>query len=127
MTYRPIAGILGALLVVSVPVSAIAHGSMKPSHGGVVQISGETMVELAKTAKGVDIYVSEEDEPLPAANFSAALIITPTSGEKYRKSMTPLAGNKFTAPGVKLASGDKVVVALTEKASQAKVFVTFKM
>ena len=127
MMNRSVAGVLGALLAVSLTASAIAHGSMKPSHGGVVQISGETMVELAKTAKGVDIYVSEEDEPLPAANFVATLTITPASGEKYRKSMTPLAGNKFTATGVKPASGDKVVVALTEKASQTKVFVTFKM
>ncbi|MFD2580629.1 hypothetical protein ACFSTD_22755 [Novosphingobium colocasiae] len=45
--------------------TSFAHGSMKPMHGGKVQMSGETLFEIVKGPKGVDVYISEEDEPLP--------------------------------------------------------------
>src|SRR5215204_3797397 len=52
---------------------AFAHGSMRPSHGGQVTMSGETLVELVRGPKGVSIFVSEEDEPIAAAGLTGKL------------------------------------------------------
>ena len=108
------------------PVAAHAHGSMKPSHGGVVQMSGEIMVELVTKPRSLEIYVTEEDEPIPAAGFDGALIVTAADGAKSRIALSAAGGNKFTAPG-RPPGGAKVVVSLTEKKGGAKTFVTFRM
>ena len=57
-----LAVICGALALT--PGMALAHGSMKPSHGGVVQMSGEIMVELVTRPRSLEVYVTEEDEPI---------------------------------------------------------------
>ena len=105
---------------------ALAHGSMMPQHGGVVQMSGEIMLELVTKPKALDIYVSEEDEPIPAESFDGLLIVTSAAGEKTRTALKPAGGNKFTAPG-RPGSGSKVVISLSDKASGAKTFATFRM
>ena len=116
--------ICGALALV--PGAALAHGSMKPSHGGVVQMSGEIMVELVTKPRSLELYVTEEDEPIPAAGFDGALAVTAADGAKSRILLTVAGGNKFTAAS-RPASGAKVVVSLTEKKGGAKTFVTFRM
>jgi len=117
-----------AALAISLGVSgpALAHGSMEPSHGGSVQMSGEILVELVKTAKGLDVYLSEEDEPLNPADFDAKLIVTSAAGAKSTVAIKPAGGNRLTAPGLKPGAGSKVVVALVHKASSAKTFATFR-
>ncbi|WP_374409935.1 hypothetical protein [Novosphingobium colocasiae] len=106
--------------------TSFAHGSMKPMHGGKVQMSGETLFEIVKGPKGVDVYISEEDEPLPAKDFTGKLIVTAGS----QKTTSPLAvtgANKFSVAGLKPAAGAKVVVSLVEKASGSKTFATFTL
>ena len=87
-------------------------------------MSGETMVELVASPKGVDVYISEEDEPLPASAYTATLTQT-ASGQKSQAALKPAGGNKLSAPGFKAAKGAKIVVALVNK-SGAKVFTTFQ-
>jgi hypothetical protein len=116
--------IFGAFALV--PGAALAHGSRKPSHGGVVQMSGEIMVELVTKPKSLEIYVTEEDEPIPAAGFDGALIVTAADGAKSRTVLSAAGGNRFTAPS-RPPSGAKVVVSLTAKQGGAKTFVTFRM
>lgn len=42
----------GAALTFALPASqAIAHGSMKPQHGGQVALAGDTVIELVRGAK----------------------------------------------------------------------------
>jgi hypothetical protein len=115
---------IATLALLTTPVIVHAHGSMKPQHGGLVQMSGETMVELVTGPKGVDVYVSEEDEPVAAANFTAKLTQT-VAGAKSEAPLTPAGGNKLSAPGFKAARNAKVVVALVDK-SGAKIFATFQ-
>ena len=104
--------------------AGLAHGSMKPKHGGVVAMSGETLVELVRGPKGVSVYVSEEDEPLASSGMSGKLVIT--AGAKKREApLRAAAGNRFDAPGLKLASGNKVAVVLLNKATQARSLVSF--
>ncbi|MBG6119899.1 MULTISPECIES: hypothetical protein [unclassified Sphingobium] len=115
---------LAALALAALPSSAFAHGSMKPQHGGLVQMSGETLIELVTGPKGVDVYLSEEDEPVPAAGYTAKLTQTVGSA-KTEAALKAAGGNKLTAAGFKAAKGAKLVVALVDK-SGAKIFATFQ-
>ena len=100
---------LAAAALALTPTAAFAHGSMKPQHGGLVQMSGETMVELVASPKGVDIFISEEDEPLPASAYTATLTQT-ASGEKTQAALKPAGGNPLSAPGFMAAKGAKIVI-----------------
>lgn len=122
--FRDVAVVAAALALA--PAPALAHGSMKPSHGGVVQMSGEIMVELVTKATSLDIYVTEEDEPIPTSGFDGALIVTAADGAKSRIALKPAVGNRFTSPS-RPPSGAKVVVSLTAKQGGAKTFTTFRM
>ena len=79
MNMKRITAALAGLSLIAFAVSAKAHGSMKPLHGGVVTMVGETVVELVRAPKGVDVYITEEDEPLAATGFSGKLIVTATA------------------------------------------------
>ncbi|WP_242127807.1 hypothetical protein [Sphingobium sp. Sx8-8] len=115
---------LAALALAALPATAFAHGSMKPQHGGLVQMTGETMFELVTGPKGVDVYLSEEDEPIPAAAYTAKLTQS-AGGAKTEAALKPAGGNKLSAPGFKAVKGAKIVVALIDK-SGAKTFATFQ-
>lgn len=115
---------LAAIALIAAPAMLHAHGSMKPQHGGLVQMTGETMIELVAGPKGVDVYLSEEDEPLAAAGFTAKLTQT-AAGAKSEAALKPAGGNRLTAAGFKAAKGAKLVVALVDK-SGAKRFATFQ-
>lgn len=122
-----LASLLAAGLAIGAASPALAHGSMKPSHGGVVQMSGEIMAELVRTPKGVDVYLTEEDEPIAASGFDAKLIVTPANGSKTTTALKPAAGNKLSAAGLKLAAGSKAVVSLVSKKDASKTFLTFAL
>ncbi|MFZ2997941.1 hypothetical protein [Sphingobium sp.] len=115
---------LMTLALMAAPTMAIAHGSMKPQHGGMVQMSGETMMELVATPKGIDVYLSEEDEPLAAAGYTAKLTQT-VAGKKSDAALTAAGGNKLSAPGFKTVKGAKLVVTLVDK-SGTRIFATFQ-
>lgn len=115
---------IAAIALIAAPAMLHAHGSMKPQHGGMVQMSGETMIELVTGPKGVDVYLSEEDEPLTAAGFTAKLTQS-AGGAKSEAVLKPASGNRLSAPGFKTVKGAKLVVALVDK-SGAKIFATFQ-
>lgn len=115
---------IAAIALIATPAMLHAHGSMKPQHGGMVQMSGETMMELVTGPKGVDVYLSEEDEPLIAAGYTAKLTQS-AGGTKSEAALKPAGGNKLSAPGFKTVKGAKLVVALVDK-SGAKIFATFQ-
>lgn len=117
-----------ALAIMAAPLvaggAAHAHGSMKPQHGGIVQMTGETLFELVTTPKGVELYVSEDDEPIASSGATAKLSIA-SGAAKKDAPLTPAGGNKFVAKGLKVASGSKVTVTLVNNATKAKSFATF--
>lgn len=113
-----------SFVVLSAP--AAAHGSMEPSHGGVTTMTGETLVEFVQTPTGADVYISEEDLPLNASDYSGT--VTVTTGDA--KTSTPLvaeAGNKLSAIGLQAPAGSKVMVALTAKSGGPKTFASFNV
>jgi hypothetical protein len=115
---------LAAMALIAAPAVLHAHGSMKPQHGGMVEMTGETMFELVTGPNGVDVYLSEEDEPIPAAGYTAKLIQT-VAGQKSEALLSADGGNKLSAPGFQAAKGARIVVSLTDN-SGAKTFATFQ-
>ena len=113
-----------AMLALATP--AMSHGSVEPMHGGAVQEAGETVVELVKTSKGIDVYFNDGHAELPATSFDASLIVTPASGDKFKAALKPASGNRLTAAGVKAPAGTKVVVSVVDKVTGAKSFATFR-
>ena len=124
MNAKCITAALVGMTLIALPVVAGAHGSTKPVHGGIVTMSGETVIELVRAPKGVDIYLTEEDEPLAASGFSGKLIVT-AGGVKKETALVPQARNKMTAAGLKIPADAKVVVSLTAKDSGAKTLASF--
>jgi hypothetical protein len=104
--------------------AAHAHGSTKPQHGGIVQVTGETMFEMVNKPAGVELYITEHGEDIPSSSASAKLSIT-SGAAKKEVSLTPAGGNKYVAKGVKVPSGSKVTVTLVDNTIKAKTFATF--
>jgi hypothetical protein len=104
--------------------AAHAHGSTKPQHGGIVQVTGETMFELVNKPAGVELYISEHGEEIPSSSASAKLSIA-SGGAKKDVPLAPAGGNKYVAKGVKAPSGSKVIVTLVDNTIKAKTFATF--
>lgn len=107
-----------------VTASAYAHGGGKPEHGGVLQMVGETSLELVAKSDGVELYVEDEGEEVPSADRSAKLTIT-DAGKTSQTTLLPAGGNKFEGAGVKIAKGDTAAVLVTNTATQAQVGTTF--
>lgn len=111
-----------AALLAASPV--LAHGNTKPQHGGVVQMSGETLFELVRSRTGVAIYVSNDDGPMASATTTGKLSIT-AAGQTRAVALKPGPGNRLDAPGLKLAPGAKLAVQVIDKTTQARVGTTF--
>lgn len=106
------------------PVAACAHGDNSPQHGGIVQVTGETLVELVPGADTASIHVSQDHEPVASTDMTAVMTVLDSAGRR-QMDLVPAAGNRFDAPGVKLAPGAKVAVMLTSKATQARSVLSF--
>jgi hypothetical protein len=117
---------VAAFSLLALPATVGAHGSMKPAHGGVLTMSGETMLELVPTPTGADFYISDEDQPLAASGFTGTATVS-TADSKESVPLVAEADNKMTAPGLRVPAGAKLVVALTGKNDAAKTFFTFMM
>jgi hypothetical protein len=124
-SWKTLSAAFVGLAALAFAASADAHGSMKPQHGGVVQMAGETRFELVNAPAGVALYIKEEDEDLASADMTARLTITTKTGQTSSVQMAPAGGNKFEAKGLKLAPGAKVGVMLVNKATQARASTTF--
>jgi hypothetical protein len=99
--------------------AAHAHGSTKPQHGGVVQLVGETSVELVTRDDAAEVYVIYDGEDVASDGMSGKLSVD-NAGAKSEAALQPAGGNKLEAKGVKTPSGSKVAVTLIDKQTAAK-------
>jgi hypothetical protein len=106
------------------PLPALAHGNTTPQHGGIVQLSGETLVELVAGTDGTSVFVAEEDEPVPASDLTVTLTVMDPAG-KRQVEMVPATGNRLDAPGLKLAAGTKIGALIVNKTNQVRTIVAF--
>ena len=114
-----------AVAALGLPSASLAHGSTKPQHGGVVQVTGETVVELVYGPAGVALYVKEDDEDVDSAGMTATLTITTAAGARSDVQLKPAGGNKFEAKGVMVPAGSKVGVMVIDNTTHARSSVTF--
>lgn len=107
--------------------SAHAHGDALPEHGGITQVANEIVVELVSRGDAAEVYLKDDDEPMPTAGMSGRLSIA-ANGGKSEAVLKPAGGNKLEAKGVKLASGAKVlvIVQLAEKKPKLSASFTIK-
>ena len=103
---------------------ALAHGSMKPQHGGQVALAGEVVVELVRAPRSVSIYLTDEDEPLAASDYTGKLIVS-AGAAKRDVALKVAASNRLDAPGLKVAKGAKITVSLITKSNQARSMASF--
>ena len=116
--------LLFAVLASLVVNAAHAHGSTKPKHGGVVQLVGETSVELVTRADGAEVYVMYDGEDVATGNMTGKLTID-NGGAKSEAALQSAGGNKLEAKGVKISSGSKVAVTLTDAETASKTTARF--
>lgn len=93
---------------------ALAHGEAKARHGGVTAMASDLGFELVSTSTGAVIYIEDHGKPMAPTGMSGKLTVL-TGSEKSEAPLT-VVGDKLEAQGVKLASGAKVVAALTTPA-----------
>ena len=103
---------------------AYAHGGGKPEHGGVLQMVGETSLELVVKQDHVELYVEDEGEEVPSAGHIAKVTVT-QDGKSAEKALQPAGGNKFEGTDIKIGKGAKAAVLVTDTATQAQVGTTF--
>ena len=113
------AGVLGFA------AGASAHGKGKPEHGGVLQLVGETSIELVNRPDHVEVWVEDEGEEIASAGLSGKLLVDGPA--KAEIALAPAGENKLEAKGATLPKGSEVTVLLTATASQAKTAATFKI
>ncbi|WP_018974517.1 hypothetical protein [Rudaea cellulosilytica] len=107
-----------------VPAASFAHGNMKPQHGGIVQMSGETVFELVVKPASVELYVSEDDDAVAPADATANLVIT-VGGKETDVPMSAGANNGFVAQTT-LSKGASVGVVVKYK-NGSKTFTTYTL
>ena len=112
-----------AALALAVPGTALAHGSTKPRHGGIMVVTGETQIETLVTAGGLDIFVSEEDQPLKASGLSGNASVKGSAG---RVELRAQDGNRLRASGLVPAPGQAVVVTVINNATGIRSFATYQ-
>ncbi|MBC7734895.1 MAG: hypothetical protein H7306_23870 [Bacteriovorax sp.] len=105
-----------ALSALSINV-ALAHGSAKAKHGGVVATASDLGFELVGTPSGAAIYVDNHGKPLAPTGMTGKLTVL--NGSEKSEAVLAVAGDKLEAKGMKLAPGSKVVAALTTPAKKA--------
>jgi hypothetical protein len=97
--------------------TAMAHGSAKAKHGGVVSTASDLNFELVGTPTGATLYIDDHGKPMAPTGMSGKLTVL--NGAEKSEAELAVAGDKLEAKGVKLAPGAKVVAALTTPAKKA--------
>ena len=111
------------LLGLGAPSAVLAHDTMKPSHGGQVVMSGETLFELVAAGSDATLYVTQDDEPVDGTKMTAKLTFT-AAGKKQEVALTSAGDNKFQGKGATIPKGTSVNILLINKATLARTFAT---
>jgi hypothetical protein len=95
----------------SLPV--LAHGTLEPTHGGVIVEGKSVTAELVTTPENLDVYLSNHGEPLDAQGASGEILLL-SGGKKATVKLAPVEGNRLSGSGdYQLAPGAKAIVKLS--------------
>jgi hypothetical protein len=119
---------VGKILVVAAVAllgasTAWAHGDPVPQRGGILQVLDELDFELVVKADKIDLYTSDDNEPVPSELMSGTLTIMSDSG-KSKVTLESAGINRLRATEVTAASGSRVIaiVAMPDGKSLAITF-----
>jgi hypothetical protein len=100
-----------------------AHGDPIPQRGGILQVLDELDFELVVKADKIDLYTSDDNEPVPSEQMSGTLTIMGDSG-KSKVTLEPAGINRLRATNVTAESGSRVIaiVAMPDGKSLAVTF-----
>ena len=87
---------------------AWAHGDPVAKRGGILQAIDELDFELVVKADKIDLYVSDDEEPVTSEQMSGTLTIMSDSG-KSKALLEPAGINRLRASGVTAESGGRVI------------------
>jgi hypothetical protein len=111
---RPLNLMRGIVLALSALAfsTAMAHGDMKPKHGGITRSASDLGFELVSQGDGVTLYVEDHGKPYATADMGGSKLTVLQGSEKIETDLKPAGDNKLEAKGIKLASGAKVVATI---------------
>jgi hypothetical protein len=117
--------ILG-LLILSAAALAGAHGSATANHGGIVQTSGETWLELVVKGDTLQLYLQDDGDDMPTAGISGKLTLV-KGAARSEFALKPAGGNLLEARAPGAVKGAKVLAVLTLDDRKTKVSTTFEI
>ena len=90
--------------------NAYAHGDHPSTHGGTVgRGNDEIVVEFVMEKGTLNLYVDDEaGEPLATKNITATLTLISPQRSAQEVKLVSAGPDKFAAPGVKPAQGDRM-------------------
>ena len=92
--------------------TALAHGTAKPLHGGIVQMVNDIGFELVAQPDGATLYLMDHDKPMASKGITGKLTVLQGSN-KIEADIKEAGDNTLRVLGVKLGKGDKLVAALS--------------
>jgi len=101
-----------------------AHGTHEPQHGGIVQMVGDTAVELVAKGDTVHVYVDEHDSEFSSKGTTGKLTVL-MNGSTTTATLTPDGSNRLVARGAAIGPGARVIVALTMADGATKLSARF--
>lgn len=112
---KTLAAIFASILYLLVVGSAYAHGDHKPKHGGSVGRGDDGIVIEFVMEKGtVTLYVEDEDgKAVATKDVKGTLTLTAPQRAGQEVKLISVGDNKFTAPGVKPAPGERLRARIT--------------
>ena len=89
---------------------ACAHGDHEPTHGGTVGRGDDAIVIEFVMENGIlNVYVhDEEGKPLATKNITGTLTLVSPQSPAQEVKLVSAGSDKFAAPGVKPAQGDRM-------------------
>ena len=121
--------ILGLLILSAAALAgglAGAHGSATANHGGIVQTSGETWLELVVKGDTLQLYVQDDGDDMPTAGISGKLTLV-KGAARSEFALKPAGGNLLEARAPGAVKGAKVLAVLTLDDRKTKVSTTFEI
>ena len=95
--------------------NAYAHGDHEPTHGGTVGVGNdEIVVEFVMEKGTINVYVHDEaGKPLAAKNVTGTLTVIAPQRPAQEVKLVRAGDDKFTAPGLVPAPGDRLKARIT--------------
>ncbi len=91
---------------------AWAHGDAVAQRGGVLQVIGELDFELVVKADKIDLYTSDDEQPVPSEQMSGTLTIMGDAGSS-KVELAAAGINRLRATDVTAESGSRVIAIVT--------------